>query len=412
MSSSNKINDNFVLLESVNSMYEGYWSIISAFLVFFFGIFLVARLSVYFKIKSKRSLLIYIWHTLFCFAYLFYAQVFGADAITYYRRVITGQFEFSPGTAAVDVLTSILVQGLGFGLLSCFLFFNILGSVGLIAFDSAMQYATRDKNGFSKRLATIIIFLPSVSFWSSSIGKDAISFLAMGLALWAALQLHRRVKLMVLALFLMLAVRPHIASLMLIALAVSVMFDRNTNIIKRIFLGIFSIAGAAVMIPFALQYAGVSDPSSAEGLMDYVENRQSYNMDGGGGVDIANMSLPMQLFTYMFRPLIFEARSITTLAAALDNLILLYLFIAGTYALLKKKSQNFTENRKFMWVYVILTWIVLAMTTANLGIAMRQKWMFAPMLIFLLISLIGKEKNRPVITNDSAVNPSRAARFK
>jgi len=37
--------------------------------------------------------------------------------------------------------------------------------------------------------------------------------------------------------------------------------------------------------------------------------------------------------------------------------------------------------------------VVLAMTTANLGIAIRQKWMFAPMLIFLLISLVGKNRN-------------------
>lgn len=173
----------------------------------------------------------------------------------------------------------------------------------------------------------------------------------------------------------------------------SVMFDKKSSLLKRISLGLVAIAGAAAMVPFALEYAGVSDPSSSEALMDYVENRQSYNMEGGGGVDIANMSLPMQLFTYMFRPLIFEARSITALAAAIDNLILLYLFVVGIYALIKKRSQNFTENRKFMWIYAILAWMILAMTTANLGIAVRQKWMFAPILIFLLISLVGKNRN-------------------
>ncbi|MEC9443640.1 MAG: hypothetical protein VX408_01075, partial [Pseudomonadota bacterium] len=85
--------------------------------------------------------------------------------------------------------------------------------------------------------------------------------------------------------------------------------------------------------------------------------------------------------------------SITALAAAIDNLILLYLFIVGIYALIIKKSQSFTENRKFMWVYVAIAWVVLSMTTANLGIAIRQKWMFAPILIFLLISLVGKNRS-------------------
>lgn len=367
--------------------------IVGAFIVFFFGCFLIAKISVHFNLKKQRGLIIYIWHTLFCFAYFFYVLAYGGDALMYYSVALKGQFDFTFGTAIVIAITSFLVKGLGFGLVSCFLFFNILGSIGLLALDGALKHATQYKTSSFKRLATLIVFLPSVSFWTSAIGKDGISFLATGLALWAALQLNKRILLMVTAIFLMLIVRPHMAGMMIIALAMSVMFDKKSSPLKRISLGLVAIAGAAAMVPFALEYAGVSDPSSSEALMDYVENRQSYNMEGGGGVDIANMSLPMQLFTYMFRPIIFEARSITALAAAIDNLILLYLFIVGLYALIKKRSQNFTENRKFMWVYIILAWVVLAMTTANLGIAIRQKWMFAPMLIFLLISLVGKNRN-------------------
>ena len=375
-------------------MFESSWSIISAFIVFLLGLIIIAKISGYFGLKKKRGLLLYLWHTLFCFAYFYYVSTFGGDALAYYSKALSDGFEFRVGTTAVVFLTKILVHGLGFGVITCFLFFNILGSIGLLAFDGALKQATQHKSTSIKRLATLIVFLPSVSFWSSAIGKDAISFLATGLALWAALQFNKRVLLIVSAVFLMLIVRPHMAGMMIIALAMSVMFDKTSSPLKRISLGVIAIIGTAAMVPFALNYAGVSDPNSSEGLMDYVENRQSYNMEGGGGVDIANMSLPMQLFTYMFRPIIFEARSITALAAAFDNLILLYLFIVAFYSLIRKKSQKFTENRKFMWVYVMLAWIVLAMTSANLGIAIRQKWMFAPMFIFLLISLVGKNKNK------------------
>lgn len=393
-------------------MFEGYWSIVSAFIVFSLGAILVVKLSGFFNLSARRGLLLYMWHTLFCFAYLIYAYKFGADAIEYYLKALVGRFDFKFGTAVVDGITSLLVHGLGFGIISCFLFFNIFGSIGLLAFDGALQHATRDKRAFAKRLATLIVFLPSVSFWSSAIGKDAISFLAMGLAMWAALQLNKRVWIMVLAIFLMLTVRPHIAGMMVIGLSMSVVFDQKTNIVKRFALGIVAMVGAAVMVPFALQYAGVTDPTSAAGLMNYVEARQGHNMEGGGGVDIASMSPPMQLFTYMFRPIIFEARSVTALLAALDNLILLYLFFAGAYAVVMKKTKKFTENRKFMWAYSGLAWIVLAMTSANLGIAMRQKWMFAPMLIFLLISLIGKEKKKTTVVHKPTVHLPRAARFK
>lgn len=395
-------------------MFEEYWSIISALMVFFVGAFLIIRLSGVFNTTNKRGILIYFWHTIFCLIYLAYVTKFGGDAHFYYQQASLGKFNFSFGTVAVSGLTAILVHGLGLSMLGSFLFYNIFGAIGLLAFDGALQQATKHKSKMLKVLATVIIFLPSVSFWSSAIGKDAISFLAMGLAMWAALQLNKRVWLMVFAVLLMLAVRPHMAGIMVIGLALSIMFDKKTNIVRRLGLGIVAMIGAAVMVPFALQYAGVLDPTSAEGIMEYVEIRQSYNMEGGGGVDISSMNLPMKLFTYMFRPLIFEARSVTALAAALDNLVLLYLFIAGGYKLIKMKATHFTENRKFMWVYAILAWIVLAMTTANLGIAVRQKWMFAPMLIFLLISLIGKERKlTSVLTTTAPATPlHRDSRFK
>ena len=40
------------------------------------------------------------------------------------------------------------------------------------------------------------------------------------------------------------------------------------------------------------------------------------------------------------------------------------------------------ENRWFMLIFAITTLLVLAVTTANSGIAVRQKWMFMPMLLY------------------------------
>ena len=110
------------------------------------------------------------------------------------------------------------------------------------------------------------------------------------------------------------------------------------------------------------------------------------------GITLSELSFPMKLFTYMFRPLIFEARSITQIFSALDNLILLYLFILGGYKRIKKKNITSQENRKFMWSYVIIAWVILALSTGNLGIAVRQKIMVLPFLLFILISVMPKYK--------------------
>lgn len=374
------------------------WGYISAFIVFLCGFLLAQRVSSYFGVKQRYSVFLYLWHTVFCLVYMWYVTNNGGDALSYYRMAALGEFGFKPGTPAVLMINSVFIYGLSFSLLGAFLVNNILGFLGLLAFQGSLNAATEYKSRRIKQLGMFIVLLPSISFWSSALGKDSISFMATGFALWAALKLEKRSVLMAFAIFMMFLVRPHMAGMLVISLAFSMILSARVSLVRRLVMGIAALLIAAALVPFALQYAGVADPSSAESVMDYMEGRQGVNMGGGSSVDIASMSLPMQLFTYMFRPIIFEARSITAMAAALDNLILLYLFIMGGYALIKKKAKSFTENRKFMWVYVGLAWLVLAMTTANLGIAVRQKWMFTPILIFLLISLIGKEKNKNQLT--------------
>lgn len=373
-------------------LYSSHWHVLSAFLVFVFGFIVVLSLRRVFLAAFNRAVLLYLWHTLFCLAYLWYANENGGDALGYFEAALSANFDFDFGTAAVNFLTAIIVQGLGLSLLGTFLVFNIFGSIGLLAFDSCLKLAVINKPIFIKRLSTVIVLLPSVSFWSSAIGKDSLSFMAICLALWAALNLRQRIPLMVFSIILMLLIRPHMAGAMLMALVVAILLDSRIATVPKIILGFSSLIGAIILVPFALQYAGVGEDISADSIMSYVEARQGFNMDGGGGIDIASMSLPMQLFAYMFRPIIFEARSIFAFAAAIDNTILVYIFALGLYGILIRKQSVVLGNHVFMWTYVIIAWLILATTSANLGISIRQKWMFAPVLIFLLISAMKNHK--------------------
>src|SRR5690606_40685182 len=118
------------------------------------------------------------------------------------------------GTAGIDFLTTLLVKVLGLSFLGCFLVFNIFGSIGLIAFDSTLKQATQKSSRHLKLLATVIVFLPSVSFWSSALGKDSISFMSACLALWSALNFKKRIILFVIAVLAMLLVCPNMAASM------------------------------------------------------------------------------------------------------------------------------------------------------------------------------------------------------
>lgn len=345
-----------------------------------------------FKSSATRCVWLYLWHTLLCIAYCLYVIQNGGDAIGYYQSAVLGRVELNFGTAGVNYLTMLMVQGFGLSFLGASLLYNIFGVIGLQAFDASLRYATYDKARKVRLLSTLIVFLPSVSFWSSGIGKDSLAFMAVGVALWATLDLDRRIPLMAFAVAVMLLVRPHMAGAMIIALTLATLFDRRISGGKRLLLGVMATAGSSLMIPFALKYAGVEESVSADVLTGYIEQRQSYNLEGGGGVDIASMNFFMKLFTYLFRPIIFEAKTAAAFAASIDNLILLSLFFIGWRAFLGKGVRVWRENRIFMWVYILVGWGVLASTTANLGIAVRQKWMFVPIIIFLLVSAVGRKR--------------------
>lgn len=137
-----------------------------------------------------------------------------------------------------------------------------------------------------------------------------------------------------------------------------------------------------MLAPFAGKYAGIDDITNITEVSSYIEVRQKMNVVGGGALDITSMPLPVKIFTFLFRPLPYDAHSIMSLFSSIENIILLVFFIY-TLRFIRVK-QNTVSNHTFLWVYVCIATFFLSSVTANLGIAVRQKWMILPMLVYLL----------------------------
>jgi hypothetical protein len=185
---------------------------------------------------------------------------------------------------------------------------------------------------------------------------------------------------------------------MISVLAFVIFFSHNgISGFKKIIITNSLLMGSFFVIPFALDYSGLGADFTIQAANDYFETRQGYNQDGGGGIDISQMSLPAQLFTYIFRPLPFEAHGFAALSASFENILLMIFFIYSFRCYLSRvRNKKFDfSNKSFMIFYAIVTWLILAMTTANLGISLRQKWMFLPMLLYVGVSVI------------AAANPTR-----
>lgn len=364
------------------------WHVIAAGIVFLFGAGLALALARRFGVPQRRAVFLYLWHTAFSLAYMMYTLANVADATIYYLSALNYSGSFAIGTNFVTAMTWVLVRVFGLSYVGCFLVFNVIGFVGLLVLYGILRIQTRDKSVRVRRVAFLVVLLPSINFWTSALGKDAISFLAVALFIWGAAAGRFKVGWYAAAILTMLLVRPHMAAVMLVAIVLSVLLGRRMGALRRVLLGGAVIVASVALIPFSLDYAGMGDVTSLSDVGEYIDTRQGFNQEGGGGVDISTMDPVSQLFTYMFRPLPHEARSVAMAASSVDNVALLLFTLAGIYFGVRQRFIDLSANRLVLWFYSLPALVLLATTTANLGISVRQKWMVAPVFMYLLITMI------------------------
>ncbi|GHD05615.1 hypothetical protein GCM10016234_01890 [Tianweitania populi] len=76
------------------------------------------------------------------------------------------------------------------------------------------------------------------------------------------------------------------------------------------------------------------------------------------------------------------------LISGLENMFLIGLFLYFIRNAIYGRSILPAFPRYFLIIFSGTTLVILALTTANLGIALRQKWMFMPMLLLLGFSYV------------------------
>ena len=337
-----------------------------------------------FALRKKKDfkilLILFLWHTFFSLVYYTYTLNNTADARKYYRISLTDDLMFSPGTDFIYYITSFPSKVLDASYLNVTLFYNLIGSLGLVL----LYLSLRNLFKYLSWHWLFILFIPSMSFWSSGLGKDSISFFATCLFLYAITVSKKAILLIPISFFAMFMVRPHIAAAMGASYVIYFIIQSKVHLVFKVLTLPIIFFGIFLSISFVQQYIGL-DEASLSSVTGYIDDRQGSNLEGGSSLDIASMSYPMQIFTYVFRPLPFEAHNVVSLISSLENIILLFLFL---YILFKSKFnlRSFIQGKNlWLFTYVFLTCSVLAMTTANLGIASRQKWMFMPVLLYLLI---------------------------
>lgn len=372
--------------------------LIIAFVIWFALLLLCPVIGKKLGTTGRRSIYIYICHTLFTFIFLVYANKNGADAINYIWAGEAGNFRYRIGTDFVKMLCS-LFSWFGMSIISMFLIFQFWGAIGIIAIDAVLKSFTI-KGKYKVFIVSILPFTPSLHFWSSAVGKDSIALLSVGLLIWAVREFYDRKLMFLIAVLIMATVRPHISALMIFSLGGAFVVNSEKLTLKRIIIILAIIAVTYFGTSMIVSYVGLSDGLSLSKIQEYIDIRQNLFQKTSGTINIRDMSYPMQIVTYLFRPLPFEAHNISALIASFDNSIFLGIAIYTLFKSITSKRQpkKLKVNSDkifslFLWAYAISGTTVLALTTANMGIAVRQKWMVVPMILCLLIFYMRNKSN-------------------
>jgi hypothetical protein len=313
------------------------------------------------------------------------------DVDTYYYGADYWRGSVIPGTHFIIALVAVLKLIAEFSIFDLFLIFQSFGLVGILFIASLLDSLRIKVDKFQIPTATML-FLPGLHFWSVAIGKDSIILLAIGMIIWSVKNVSSRWIWLAAGLCLSFMVRPHVGLVYGLALGVALLFAINQQriTILAVLTLLFSAAPFAVPIVISvleLESIGVDE------LLLYVEKRQSYNLEGGSSIDIREMPLWLKLFTFLFRPLFYDSANLFGFVASLENSIVLLMVI---YLLVSaKRALNlFVHDMLFRFcVFSTLSvWLMLALSTANIGIALRQKWMIIPFL-FVIIQMLLVERH-------------------
>lgn len=329
-------------------------------------------------------------------AYYLYAQEFGGDVQLYYYDQL-GVYGNASGLSTVFVVNFVqtLKGYFGGSFLDYFLLFQAMGFWGILFVMRAFDDIHEELGQPMFKYVYLLLFLPGLHFWTSAIGKDAPLFLGVAMCVWAAFRMQSRYLIFGAGIVVCLLFRPHIALIALIALALTVLFARNTSLLVRaallavVLVGVGTVAGLVQNSFYGLNL------TNADSMSEFIEQKSSVSEESGGDMSIIGASFPVKLFSLLFRPFFVDANGLLGYIASVENVVLLVVIVS----LLWRFGTSMAVARAAMFArfsafFFLLLTILLAMVNYNVGLGLRQKMMMMPALLVFLAAMLAVRRAR------------------
>jgi hypothetical protein len=301
------------------------------------------------------------------------------------------------GTPFIRLVTMIVYIITGPTQLGGFVVFSWLSFLGMFWFYRACVVAFPEGN--HRRYALLLLFLPTMLYWPSSLGKEAWMIFTMGLATYGVALVLKHKPLGYFTATLGLAgtamVRPHITVLIFTSLLFAYVLRRRSWRDSRMgpvgkFLGVavLLVAGGLVMTQ-AKTFFGL-DEVSTQSVDSVLTRANTQSGQGGSEFDAGNPTspaqFPMAMLAVLFRPYLWEANNAQALLAALEGTTLLVLFGSSLGRLVKVPGYLFRVPYVAYCLAYVVMFVFAFSSIGNFGIMTRQRTQVFPfVLLFLAI---------------------------
>ena len=342
--------------------------------------------------------------TLARYAFTFSAS--GADANSYNEEgarlaPFYRQFDFSPelgrkliGTGFVRGFTGAVYAIFGTNRFVGSLVFACLAWWGLFFFYRAFRTALPD--GDAKRYAKLLFFLPSLVFWPSSIGKEALMCFALGVAALGVARIlvfHRGG----LALFLCgvagaALIRPHVALACFAAASGALLLrrtrpGRGADPVSRTLLMLVLLIVGGTMLSRTASFFGVEGLDSESIEQIQTETNEQTTQGGSSFTPVVvrtPLDVPLATITVLFRPFPHEADNLESFLASAETLVLLGV-LAANWRRLRILPRTLARSPYVLFAIVFAGLFVFGFSSiGNFGILARQRTQALP---FVLVAL-------------------------
>lgn len=357
-----------------------------------------------FGLPEKYSLQLHfllVYHILFSIFFTWYILNSGGDSYGYWFYLMQqvrvdystwGEF-FGTSTTFILWLNYFPSKIFGLGYLTGNILYGFLGFIGIrYLYVMTADLFPANFKILNIPLFPLIFYFPNFHFWSAGVGKDVICFWGIAWFMYSVQNYRQRWWQGLFALFFVYMARPHMGFSIVVAATIAILLGSEISKTYKISLLVVATIGSVFLSVGALQFLEIDD-FSLDTLEALADKKSGYLSVAGSSVNTASYSFPMKIFTYMYRPLFFDAHNVMSFISGFENILYLYLsfFIFRNWT--PEAIRDMPVFIKAGMIAFIPITIAFASSLSNLGIIMRMKNMTMIYFVLFVFFLISYNKN-------------------